>query len=296
MTRVYDTFLFSGELDMLECRLTELQDCDIYRHVIVEGTTTFQGGPKPLYYPEHRARFTPWADRIRYVAMTPSTDHPGKQPGEAWAREHSSRQATWKGLQDADPGDVVIHGDVDEIPSPEAVKLLPALHHTPCKLALRWAHFAVDWLTPWVWPAPSIMRFGQVGDFTFLREHGWPIADLGVPAGWHLTWLGGPDAIVRKVNSFSHTERIEEITAGAKEGKYYERGLLWAGGIPDGTIHPETQLAAVDVDDSWPRWVYERKCPDNWFRPRCGMVFDLCRLCAIPLVKKIDEFSEKTGW
>jgi beta-1,4-mannosyl-glycoprotein beta-1,4-N-acetylglucosaminyltransferase len=266
VTRVFDTFLFNGELDVLECRLRELEGCDIYRHVIVEGTTTFQGTPKPLAYSDNLERFAPWAHKIRYVAMTPSADVPGKEPGDAWAREHSSRQATWAGLGDASYGDIIIHGDVDEVISPRAVAALPQVE-SPCKFALRWAHFAVDWLTPWLWPAPSVMRFAQLDDFTVLRERGWPVLPLS-GAGWHLTWLGGPDAIIRKVNSFSHVERIDEITAGARAGKYYERGLLWAGGIPDGSVHGETQLAAAEVDDSWPRWVYERKCPASWFRPR----------------------------
>lgn len=266
-TRVYDTFLFGGELDILECRLRELEGCDsIYRHVIVEGTTTFQGTPKPLYYQDNLERFQPWSHKIRYVTLTPSTIEPGKQPGDAWAREHSSRQATWEGLHDAEPGDIIIHGDADEVLSPAALTYLPEVDF-PCKFALRWAHFAVDWLTPWVWPAPSVCRFMQVPNFTALREGGWPTLPLA-GVGWHLTWLGGPDAIIRKVNAFSHTERIAEITAGARAGKYYERGLLWAGGIPDGTIHDETQLIAADVDESWPRWVYERKCPESWFRPR----------------------------
>jgi len=43
--RIYDTFLFSGEMDMLECRLYELQDTDVYRHVIIEAGVTFQGRP-----------------------------------------------------------------------------------------------------------------------------------------------------------------------------------------------------------------------------------------------------------
>jgi len=265
VTKVFDTFLFNGELDVLECRLRELEDCGVHKHVIVEGTTTFQGTPKPLVFKDNLERFQPWMHKIRYVTFTPSTAEPGKQPGDAWAREHSSRQATWEGLYDAGLGDILIHGDVDEILSPAAMAVLPEIHG-PCKFSLRWAHFAVDWLTPWMWPAPSVMRYGQVGNFTQLREAGWPV--IPMPAGWHLTWLGGPDAIVKKVNSFSHVERIDEITAGAKAGKYYERGLLWAGGIPDGTVHDETQLIAADVDETWPKWVRERKCPDSWFRPR----------------------------
>ncbi len=249
--RIYDTFLFGGELDMLETRLYELQDAPVYKHVIVEAATTFQGRHKGLVFPDHRERFASWKDRLRYVIADPGG-------GDAWAREAASREETGKGLQDARAGDVIIHGDVDEILTAAAIRRLGGIAG-PVKFTQRCAVFAVDWLLPWPWTAPSAMRAGQVPSFTQLRMSGW--ADAG-DGGWHLSWMGGPDAIDRKVNSFSHTEMLAEITAGNQAGKYYERGLFWGHG------QGETQLLAVDVDETWPRWVHERKCPQVWFRPR----------------------------
>ena len=45
--------MFRDELDMLECRLRELEDV-VYRHVLVEAPVTHRGDPKPLYYAENR--------------------------------------------------------------------------------------------------------------------------------------------------------------------------------------------------------------------------------------------------
>ncbi len=280
--RVFDTFLFSGigtELDMLECRLTELEDCGIERHVIVEGTLTFQGNPKPLTFQANRERFRRWQDRIEYVAFTPGTRQPGKQPGDHWAREHASRQATWRGLTGAEAGDVIIHGDVDEIPTPAAVASLRAHADEirPCKLLARWANFAVDWLMPsqYPWTAPSVMLFGQLADLTDLRERGWPLWPYAVPGSWHLTWLGGREAISEKVGCFSHPEAASWISPGNDQGQFYERGVNWAA-----SDRPETPQLAVDVDETWPRWIWqswdpEKKCrrpegpaPAVWFRPR----------------------------
>lgn len=282
--RVWDTFLFAGigtELDMLECRLTELEDAGVDGHVIVEGSLTFQGQPKPLYFEKYFERFEPWAERIIYIPHIPSSDVPGKQPGPNWAREHSSRQAAVQGLLMAgvEPGDIVIHGDVDEIPAPAAIASLrrhvPEIR--PCKLAARWANFAVDWLMPpqYPWTAPSVMRWPQLTDFTQLRETGWPLWPHLQPASWHLTWLGGPEAIAEKVRCFSHDEARSWIEPGNDQGQFYERGLNWAA-----SDRPEVQQLAVDVDDTWPRWIWrswdpERRCrrPDGlapaiWFRPR----------------------------
>jgi hypothetical protein len=173
--RVYDTFLYSGlgtEPDMLECRLTELEGCVDY-HVIVEGTLTFQGEEKPLAFKRDCDRYARWLDRVIYVEVTPSTVFPGKQPGDAWAREHYSRQSVVDGLAQARLGDIVMHGDVDEIPTPAAVASLlenPIPH--PHRLRARWCDFAVDWLMPpeCEWLAPSVALYAQVGNFTELRE------------------------------------------------------------------------------------------------------------------------------
>lgn len=279
MTRVFDTFLFSGigtELDLLECRLRELQGV-VDRHVIVEGNVTFQGRPKSLAFLDHERRFEPWRDRILYAECTPGTREPGKEPGEAWAREHSSRQVAHEALSvaEAEPGDIILHGDVDEIPSREAVASLRehAGEITPCKLELRFFMFAVDWEVPWRWHAPSVMRYGQLDNFTQLRETGWPAYPHVRPAGWHLTWLGGEQAARDKVHAFSHAEAVPETEAGLAAGRYYREGLWWPGSGRPG----ETQFRAVEVDETWPEWIYRswdpvRGCPvgpapDIWFRP-----------------------------
>jgi beta-1,4-mannosyl-glycoprotein beta-1,4-N-acetylglucosaminyltransferase len=278
VTRVLDTFLFSGigtEADLLECRLREL-DGVVDQHVIVEGGLTFQGRPKPFNFHLERDRFEPWADRIRYIQVYPGTDQPGKEPGDTWAREHASRQAVYEGLADAKPGDIVLHGDVDEIPSREAIYSLRehAREIVPCKLELRFFMFAVDWEVPWRWHAPSVMRYGQVQDFTYLREFGWSDYPYVQPAGWHLTWLGGEQAAREKVHAFSHAEAIPETEAGLAAGRYYRDGVWWPG---RGRWH-ETQFTAVEVDETWPQWIADSwdaaaqkpkgPAPDSWFRPR----------------------------
>jgi hypothetical protein len=280
--RIFDTFLYSGigtEADLLECRLRELEGTGV-QHVIIEGDLTFQGRPKPLTFDEQRERFAPWADSIFYVACHPGTSMPGKQPGPAWAREHFSRQATAEALQvlGARPGDVILHGDVDEIPSAEVIDSLRehASEIVPCKLRLRFFMFAVDWEVPWLWSAPSVMRYGQLSDFTQLRETGCGYWWHCQPAGWHLTWLGGEQAAREKVHAFSHAEAIPETEAGLERGRYYREGVWWAGdGRPD-----ETQFSPVTVDQAWPRWIADswdaekqQPCgpaPSSWFRPREG--------------------------
>lgn len=278
--RIFDTCLYSGigtEPDLLECRLRELDGTGV-QHVIVEGNCTFQGKPKPFRFRQDEARFEPWASQVIYVPHEPDTSVPGKEPGDAWAREHSSRQAVKAGLRwaGAQPGDIILHGDVDEIPSRDVIASLRehAGKITPCKLELRFFMFAVDWEVPWRWHAPSVMRYGQLEDFTRLREGNWPVYEHVRPAGWHLTWLGGEQAARDKVHAFSHVEAIPETEAGLAAGRYYREGVWWTGSGRD----RETQFTAVEVNETWPEWIwlswdaFTQKpvgpAPDVWFRPR----------------------------
>ena len=57
--RVYDTFIFYNELDLLEIRLRELYDhVDVF--VLVESNLTLTNHPKPYIFEESQERFRPW--------------------------------------------------------------------------------------------------------------------------------------------------------------------------------------------------------------------------------------------
>ena len=115
MMQVVDCFIFADELDMLECRLTELEEV-VDWFVLVEAESTFQGDPKPLAYAEHRDRFARWSDRIVHVvAELPDAS--------AWIREAAQREAIIDGLRALPlaPDDTIVLSDVDEIWRPSVV-------------------------------------------------------------------------------------------------------------------------------------------------------------------------------
>jgi beta-1,4-mannosyl-glycoprotein beta-1,4-N-acetylglucosaminyltransferase len=60
--RVFDGVLYNGEADVLECRLTEL-DQVVDKFVIVEGDKSFTGRAKER---GSRERFARWAEKIHY--------------------------------------------------------------------------------------------------------------------------------------------------------------------------------------------------------------------------------------
>lgn len=259
--KIYDTFLFGGgpgDLDLLECRLYELDPSPIYRFVIVEADRDNQGHPKPLYYADNRERFAAWNDRIIYVLVR---DLPNAKDTSPWDREKAQREATRRGLRLATAEDLILHGDVDEIPTVSAINRARNVRRAVFRM--RCAVFAVDWELPYHWDGTVALPFALVNSFWNMRLSRDQHMLTPLPAsGWHLTWLGGSLAINRKLQTYCHTEMTPYIERGLQTDQFYGRGVFWGHGQGD------VQLLSVDVDETWPKWIYERKCPPIWFRRR----------------------------
>lgn len=109
--RIFDTFPFDGELDLLEYRLKETFDL-VDHFVLVEAGETYRGTPKPFSFAENEARFA-WArGKIRHVKLAGLG--PAAPPRE---RAAVQRNAMRLALADAAPDDIVLLLDVDEVPS-----------------------------------------------------------------------------------------------------------------------------------------------------------------------------------
>lgn len=261
MSRRFDVFMFNYELDVLEMRLTELQEVDNLQHVLIEATLDHQGHEKPLYYDDNRSRFAAWNHRIVHViaGSLPTAE----QNPDPWSREHGQREHGRLGLVDAEPDDVVMHGDLDEIPRAWVAAVDPG--QVVLGTNMRDHAFAVDWLGPEWFKGTVLTKYRNIISFTALRYMRNSVPVLA-DAGWHINSLGGPEGIRRKLQSFCHLEMLDMLLEGVDNGWFYERGYKW--GPPPDLKLGEMKLKAVDVDDSWPRYIRERKCPESWFRPR----------------------------
>lgn len=204
MKQVVDCFIFADELDMLECRLTELEEV-VDWFVLVEAESTFQGDPKPLAYADNRDRFARWSDRVVHVvAELPD--------GTAWTREAAQREAIIDGLRALSlaPDDTIVLSDVDEIWRPSVVVTDLPRPFTVLTQTMYVHHFG--WRHPDVWHGPVVtcvddLPPSEYGTFEIIRSCRLHERPPRVPnGGWHLSWFGGNDAAQRKQRSFSHIE------------------------------------------------------------------------------------------
>lgn len=219
---IYDCFTFFNELDLLEIRLNVLNDV-VDKFVLVEATKTHSGKDKPLYFSEHKERYTAFQDKIIHVIVDDYPECTGP-----WAYENHQRNAILRGLTQAQPDDTIMISDLDEIPEPSLVRV----HAESKEIVLfiqKLFYYYLNYLNVSSpdWPlGTKLFSYAYfLGDDSKLAfsytEFLLPEMNKGVTptkmrfvenvkvirgAGWHFSYLGGSEAIIKKVQSTAHQE------------------------------------------------------------------------------------------
>ena len=130
--KIYDGFMFYDEEMILDLRLNYL-DPYVDRFIIVESSYTHSGEKRKLLFDINK--FKNFKEKIIYIVL----DEQPKDLSEveksdvfyqvnskyilnALKRENLQRNAISRGLKDAEPDDIVIISDVDEIPNLEKLR------------------------------------------------------------------------------------------------------------------------------------------------------------------------------
>jgi beta-1,4-mannosyl-glycoprotein beta-1,4-N-acetylglucosaminyltransferase len=150
--KIYDSFLFYNELDILEIRLNELNNVVDY-FILVESSVTHQGQSKPFIFDENKERFAKFADKIIHIKVTDTPDDFSVIPTEfedtpdgrflkdTWdfiqttpsfdrftqphyGRIFFQRECQKRGMFNCSDEDIILSSDVDEIPNPEYLSRL----------------------------------------------------------------------------------------------------------------------------------------------------------------------------
>lgn len=137
---VYDCIPFFNELDILNLRLHVLNDC-VDRFIIEESTRTFSGEPKELCFEKNKEMFAPFLSKIDYVVVSddvmeedgihenPAAEHYAPAiPGQPLThrRDYFQKNHLMDALKDVTEDDILLFGDLDEIPNPDTLKDLIA--------------------------------------------------------------------------------------------------------------------------------------------------------------------------
>lgn len=212
--KIYDCFTFNNEFELLELRLRELYDHVDY-FVLVEATATFQNNDKPLHFWENIDQFKPWLDKIVHV---PIYDMPIDT--DTWGRERYQRDSINGGLIGAEPNDIIMISDVDEIPRVETIHKLQESRQSIWGFRMPLFNFKYNYMMCTqdyysVWSgAIRLSMLNSPEDFRRMRhmlnQCRYNFSDDNVQiiehAGWHFTYLGNEDFARSKIQSFAHNE------------------------------------------------------------------------------------------
>lgn len=224
--RIFDCVPFFNEFDQLRVRVALLEGL-VDHFVVVEAHQTHTGRPKPAYLSESGD-----AALLKHPKMLVRTvDLP---VGEShWEREQYQRDAIRGALAElgATAGDMVLVSDVDEIPTPAAVRRASkVLQSTGQRTILAFEqrlfyfrlNFELVWSRklPWLGTAAALYEHAQSvnGIRTTARRTRGRHAQgydrrarvFGLPdGGWHFSYLGGDEALRDKLAAFAHQENRE---------------------------------------------------------------------------------------
>jgi beta-1,4-mannosyl-glycoprotein beta-1,4-N-acetylglucosaminyltransferase len=284
--KVYDCFTYDGE-DCLELRLkTHWDSVDWF--VIVEAELTFSGTPKAFTFDAERFA---WAmPKIRYVQLQACEFGVCET---AWDRERLQRNALRRGFADAEPHDVVVIADVDEIICPE--KITAVTEGTVHVFEQLMLYFYCDYLLvsdPFWRKAVAVTgsyalqhEAEDIRNSKALRER---VKTVVVPeAGWHFSYLGGMEMIEKKLERFSHQNlnkpkyknkqrNLVRLYAGKD---IYRRAKRWG----------RVQMNGKDFGNA---------VVADWFAQRPELFSPTDVRCAGPLHAVLDQYRQhsQTAW
>lgn len=273
--RVFDSFIFFNELDLLELRLNILNDVVDY-FVITESPWTVSGNPKPLYYQENKERFSKfhhkiihniteeipndysdYMDKKKYhtpmggndLNETPYREYPIRFQRAIFNRDSSIYGSVNFGIND---DDIILTSDADEIINPLVLKDLswfdPNNHYVCLQKAF---YYKLNYLYQDDWMGTRISTFKTLSnDSVDLLRNMHKDAYRIEQAGWHWSFFGDADNFRLKLASYEHTENNVDTNTANAERKIDE------GIDPFGR---SIQIKTIPIDDSYPDYIIDNQ-------------------------------------
>lgn len=256
------------------------------RFVLEESTVTFSGEPKEMIFERNREMFSEFADKIVYVAVEDSpmdgvTTH---------ERDKYQKNQLIRGMGECRPDDIVIFGDVDEIPNPEAVKALvkdfdpSKIYHLAQRMFycfLNMEEISGNLLSitgefPGVehrqWLGTKVCSFANLPKegIVYLREVS-PADPRSVrvsEGGWHFGYMGGNGErdVARRIG-----EKVQAAAHQEYNNKRYLNEAVDRLLCGEDIFGRDARFVRVEIDESFPEYLRtHRQEYDFLIAPRVG--------------------------
>lgn len=270
---VFDCIPFFNELDILKLRMQILApfvDC----FVIEEASVTFSGEPKEMVFAKNRDLFAEFADKIRYVAVEDSL----MEGVTTHERDKYQKNQLIRALSDAQPEDIIIFSDVDEIPDPDTLARIlkdfdpEKIYHFAQRMFYCFLNMeetsgnllSITGEFPGVahrqWLGTKVCSFANLpkDGIVFLREVS-PTdpRSVRVPAGgWHFGYMGGDGErdVAKRIGVKVQAAAHQEYNRKRYLNEAVDR-LLCGEDIFD----RNAKFVRVEIDESFPAYLREHR-------------------------------------
>jgi len=270
--KIFDTFTFYNELDLLELRMNILEDVVDY-FVINEATITFTGKKKPLYFAENKDRFKKWEDKIihhvtvddnetleKYWNNVPYhrsmiEDDIYKLPIHYQRACFHKDSAIYALLDHAQDDDIILTSDADEIANPEAIKAIDEWfepnNHYVLKGPVYYYYLNLLCEKDWMGTRVSTMKMLKSMSVDKLRQShqdAWKVENVS----WHWSFFGDADTVRAKMDAYEHQENNLPEFRDSMEQRI-ENGIDPFG--RDYLYSPQV----VPIDDTFPEYIIQNQ-------------------------------------
>lgn len=206
MPKIYDCFLFHGELNLLDLRLNIL-DKSVDKFVICEARQSFNEQANSVTYFLNSDRYKKWEEKIIYypfnlmedkelVELARNSDNTNKG-NPYWMKVFYAMEIFKKPLQNCADNDIIYISDCDEIWNPD----IKIEHDDKIYGFEQLAYYY--WLNnrcsePWTGTIRTSYKRLKNETINHIKQKG----EIKLPnGGWHFTYQGGEAEIRRKVQS-----------------------------------------------------------------------------------------------
>lgn len=233
--RVIDVILYNGEKFLLDLRREILKDVvDLF--VVKQANTTFSGLPRELFAPDQDNTVT---EVITFPEGLDTWGRDRYQRGYILDLEKYGVDDDW----------IILTSDLDEIPDPNALSWLKENFDEDEVYSFEQTMFqfylnVVNTSEPWAGTRACSLKIYKSIDAETLRQQ--YMTNVLPNAGWHWSFLGGKEAVEKKIKSYAHQEYnsdfiLNNIDRNMTENKdVFDRGFV---------------LKTVAIDDSFPEYI-----------------------------------------
>ena len=208
--KVIDCFIFYNELDLLEFRLTELNDVVDY-FVLVECIKTHSNKDKELYFENNKNRFSKFLDKIIHIIVKDNIPQTPCPQGP-WDREAYQRYCIDEGIKklSLNNDDIIIIADLDEIPDAKTVLDLKNNNGLDgiYSLEMDLYYYNITCRYDKKWSQAKILNYGSYIKYNNPQKifRGLQNVSNMKNGGWHFSYFGDVEFIKNKIKTFLHHE------------------------------------------------------------------------------------------